>query len=182
MAGGRDPLLSIMLQAFSTNVSTVFNIDPSGDTVSWYWVYVNNILGYFDFIGQAPFAMLIGEGPIGYGEVLYERGGDVGLLEFIAAYGIPMAIVFFIFCVGAMVRAAKSLKYGGLDENEKMYLVFSFAVLAFILLAFAHYDIFFEKSIIAFFYLALGLVRRYGYGQRMHPRRESLLRRVPITA
>jgi len=159
----RNLFLSIV-DLFSLQFSFIFNFDSSGETLSWFWLYVDHAIKLADFFSMKPFVMLIGEGPVGYGEVFYGRGGDVAVLEFIAAYGIPMTILFFASCMGALMHVAKSRKCATLNRNETMYLVFGFAVLAFLLLSLAHYDTLFKKSVIVCFYLALGLIRRYGYG------------------
>lgn len=163
------PILQNTFDLLSLQFASIINFDATSGELSWFWLYFDNLRSYSDFLMDNPFAVLVGEGIIGYGDVTYARGGDVALLEFAAAYGIPTVILFFATCISASMRAVRSLKNGMLNETQKTYLLFSFATLVFLILSLSHYNILFNKAIIVFFYLALGLIRRYGYNNQLSP-------------
>ena len=157
-----NPFANFIISNASLQLRILTNLDDA-QGISWLQMYVRNLGWFYDFIAQKPIAVLFGEGVLNYGQVTYMRGSDVGLLEFVSAYGIPFSILFFTACLGAMRRAVKSLKRSELTSVQKMYMLFSFGSMAFLMLSFFHYDILFEKSVTAMFFLSLGLIRRYGY-------------------
>jgi hypothetical protein len=156
-------ILSNSLELLALQFSFLMNFDPMSDQVSWFWLYYNELSAYFQFAIQKPLALVFGEGIYGYGDVTYNRGGDLALLEFVAAYGIPTVLLFFSVVMAALVRSVKALKNPQLTDAQAMYLIFSFAVLVFLVLSLAHYNTLFNKAVIVFLYLALALIRRYGY-------------------
>lgn len=157
---GVNPLMDTIIDQVTNQFDILTRLDDS-QGISWLTMYADNLGWYYDFISQKPVAIIFGEGVLNYGDVKYFRGGDVGLLEFVSAYGIPFAILFFTVCIAALLRTVRSLKRTDLNETQRMYLLFSFAVLVFSILSFTHYAILFVKSVFVIFFLALGLIRRY---------------------
>ena len=130
---------------------------------SFYVVYRNMIAQYLEFLGQKPVAILFGEGPVGYGAVTFPRGGDIGLLDLAAGFGVPFTIYFFTVCVVAFRSGARAIKDGRLEHSQAMNVIFGCATVALLLISFVHYGVFFNKAVVALFYLALGLLRRYSF-------------------
>ena len=159
-----NPITEFIVHNVTLQFDILTRLDESHG-ISWLGMYLDNLGWYADFIDKKMIAIFFGEGVLNYGYVTYDRGGDVGLLEFASAYGIPFVVLFLAVCFGALRRSARSMKHDGMSKKQKMYMLFSFSAIAFCMLSLLHYDILFVKSVLVMFYLALGLVRRYGYAR-----------------
>lgn len=157
-ATGRH-LLENSLTILGYQIQYVFG--SNADLTSMEAVYTKNVGDYIQFAIQKPLAVAIGEGPVGYGEVTFARGGDVGVLDLAAGYGIPFTIYFFVMCGVAVFRGVKTIKRGSLTQRQITYVVFGCATILFLLISLVHYGVIFNKAIIVLFFLGLGLIRRY---------------------
>jgi hypothetical protein len=141
----------------------------SDDMSAFYPVYKNAFALYVEFLQAKPLSILIGEGPVGYGNATFGRGGDIGLLDLAAGFGIPFTIYFFAACTWAVVLGIRTVKYhrGQLDQSQILDIVFGCATVTFLLFSFVHYGVIFNKAVIVLFYLALGLISRYAARMRV---------------
>ena len=100
-------------------------------------IFGRELIKYLDSVDSFPITLLVGDG---YGSFGYNKGGDVGYLESLARFGIPMfTIVFFGFCrICYKILIIRSKLYPYQAKAAKSFLYFSLSAILFILVMKIH--------------------------------------------
>lgn len=153
-------LFQTIWDLFATQASFVANLDGNSARVSWLGLYINEIKAYVSYISANPLCAIFGEGFAGYGSLL-PRGGDAAFFEFLATFGIPLALFILSAILLATISAIRAILSRRVSRYEAGNLAFAAMCLLFMLMSLAHYNTFFNKAVYVFLFLALALVRRY---------------------
>lgn len=160
-SGHAEDLLNKIVELFGVQLSFVLNVDGTSAQTSWWQIYSKETEAFGQYLAVNPWAAVFGEGYSGYGPVHFYRGGDVAAFEFLATYGFPLTLFFLVGVVGAMVSSAKVLMRQSASTRATGFLTLACVGLAFLLISLGHYNTFFNKSVYVYFFLFIGLARRY---------------------
>ena len=130
-------------------------------------IYRREFAAFFDHLFHLPHVILIGDGFDGYGgSRVFQRGGDVALVELFITYGIPLGVAFFATIIFACSSAICAIVRQIISPEASAYLAFATLCLLFLVLSLAHYNTFFNKSVYVFLFLSLGLIRKFHHPER----------------
>jgi hypothetical protein len=163
---GSRALLAKIVETMQIQATNVVNLDTTFGRMSFVWLYLENMRDYGVSVLDNPFRLLVGQGPEPADAGEYHRGGDVGWLEVLAAYGLPMFVLFFGVCLLTVWRAFRALRRKDLDATARAQLMFGAAVVTILIISLVHYDVLFRKSLHVCFYLGLGLIWRHLHATR----------------
>lgn len=153
----KEPANNLVNQQLGINKQAGQKLAFRAEIPIYFHIYYGNLIGFLGYLEHSSVSAIFGEGPKSQ---VYHRGSDVGLFEFVATAGIPLATLFFVGCIFALFSAWKLLKRDELPQIEKISLIFAIPAIIFSLTSLIHYDVLFRKEIYFFFCLALALVRR----------------------
>jgi len=120
-----------------------------------------HVVTYLDYWGNNPGLFLFGDGFSSFG---VNKGGDVGWLDTIARFGLLIFIILFISFINlikvGITIIQKEKRFQRNNEGDgRLYIVeFSTAIIMLIFINDGHYSIWFAKSVLPIFFIALGLL------------------------
>jgi hypothetical protein len=122
----------------------------------------SNMAGYIRHVSDAPFTLLIGDGFSSYG---LPRGGDTGLIETMAMFGLPFfwAVLFGLLgLVMAGTRQVEAAAGRGVAEPESSRILrFAIGVSLLVLITEGHYTVWPTKSILPLLFFSLAIYDRH---------------------
>jgi hypothetical protein len=116
---------------------------------------------YCHLIFEEPWTAIIGFGIGTHAE--YSTSGDIGYLETLARFGIPLSFVFVIYILNVLRTAINWLKYRDLVKEARWQAnmaVFSASVLLTVVIMDVHYTVWVHKSVAPIIAFAMALSSR----------------------
>ncbi|MDF1795443.1 MAG: hypothetical protein P1U63_02785 [Coxiellaceae bacterium] len=123
------------------------------------------ILRYLDYLVSDPLAFFLGDG---FTYIGMPKGGDVGWLETLARFGVPIYLLLFFGIMSVLKKALGILRFGGLHYYGKTKkfigraLEFAVAIIILILVNEIHYSAYTSKSVFPIVFIAFAALSKYG--------------------
>jgi hypothetical protein len=156
-----------MMEAVNSNLSFQLSLllGSKSSGLSMVGLLLANIENYFQHILVFPHTLLVGDGFSSYGMV---KGGDIGLVETLAKFGLPLfAVIIFgyfrLIKAGFRVVNTVQLKHEqdiGVISKQGV-IQFSICVTLLVFITEGHYSIWSSKTILPIIFFSLALFERY---------------------
>lgn len=124
-----------------------------------------NFEKYFQHTLSVPLSILIGDGFSSYG---MPKGGDVGFIESLAKFGLPLFLLIALGFLRLMLSGVRQINVklwaqngGGVGLDHGRLLQFAVSVTLLIIITEGHYTVWVAKSILPMVFFVLALYGRY---------------------
>ncbi|MEK7356821.1 MAG: hypothetical protein AAB250_10250, partial [Bdellovibrionota bacterium] len=123
-------------------------------------VYQQESAGFAHYLKSNPSVALLGEGIGDNTPKSFQRGGDLGLMEFFVTFGLPLSALLVVASLGLVGLATQAVLRAKIPSFEHQLLLFSLISVVFLMMTLGHYNTVFKKEILPVLMLALGLLSR----------------------
>jgi hypothetical protein len=149
---------------------------------SYAYILSQHLSTYYDHVSDLPLSLLFGDGFSTFG---ITKGGDIGFVESLAAFGLPYFLLLVFCLVNLIIRALHQVRIcdvgasggreAGLDRANA--LKFSAGLTLLVLITDFHYTVWPAKSVLPIFFFAIALYGRYSSAPVIEPQQaRSLLK------
>lgn len=121
---------------------------------------IDDLADYTSKMSEFPAGFVIGDG-FSTEFVVYEKGGDYGIVDTIYRFGLPFFLAIIFGLISLIRRSVRQMSLAGADQDtSSRYLWFAVCTTTYLLFSEIHYSIWNAKSILPVFFFTLALYAR----------------------